>query len=257
MMISRLLKALRRRLLPSKEYVVHSGSVIPARHRRCCGPEFRDDSFYVESTRAEAKRLVDRFGCDSKKRILDVGCGQGRLPIGILRVIGEVAYTGIDVDKDSIEWCRRHIEQRHPSFRFYHLDVANERYNRRGNDLGSDFTFDFADMALDIIYLFSVFSHMSREHMKIYLSDFRRLLDDGGGLFFTAFVEEGVPPVSTNPAGYALKKFSGPLHVVRYDKDHLFDLIDRAGFNIDGFNHRTETDGQSAVYLSKQPRMQA
>ena len=252
-MISRLLKAARRRLVPSKDYVIHSGSVIPAGHRRYCGPEFRDDSFYVESTEAEAKRLVREFGCDSNTRILDVGCGQGRLPIGILRLIGEVPYTGIDVDRDSVEWCKRHIEQEHPSFRFYHLDVANERYNRLGETLGSDFTFDFADRAFDIIYLFSVFSHMRREDMKIYLCEFMRLLGDGGCLFFTTFVEEDVPSVSTNPPGYALKKFSGPLHVVRYEKGHLIALIDEAGFKVDGFSHRTETDGQSAVYLSKKP----
>ncbi len=250
-MINRLIKVARRRLLPGKDHVVCSGSVIPTAHLRYCGPEFRDDEYYLRSAEAEARRLVADFGCDRQTKVLDIGCGQGRLPIGILRVIGDLDYVGIDVDGDSIGWCERHIERPHPSFRFVHLDVANERYNKRGNVITGDFRFDFPDKSFDIIYLFSVFSHMRQDNMRVYLSEFLRLLKAGGGVFFTTFVEEGVPPVSVNPDGYVFSKFSGPLHLVRYEKNHLFSVIDRAGFTVDRFSHGTEVDGQSAIYLSK------
>ena len=96
-----------RKILLRKEYVKVSGSIIPSPDRRFCGSEFADDDFYLESVEKEAARLIDHFQCTQESRILDVGCGQGRLPIGILRVIGATNYIGIDVDRRSIDWCRR------------------------------------------------------------------------------------------------------------------------------------------------------
>jgi hypothetical protein len=69
-------------------------------------------------------------------------------------------------------------------------------------------------------------------------------------LFFTTFVEEHVPDFSINPDGYRLK-CSGPLHIVRYDKDHLFRICAEYGYSISSFTHQTESDGQSAIYLAK------
>jgi cyclopropane fatty-acyl-phospholipid synthase-like methyltransferase len=90
-----------RKILPRKEYVKVSGSIIPSPDRRYCGPEFKDDDFYLKSAEGEANRLINYFQCTQKSRLLDVGCGQGRLPIGILRVIAEINYAGIDREIDS------------------------------------------------------------------------------------------------------------------------------------------------------------
>jgi len=250
-LVKRLLRAARRALPGSKNHVLFSGSILPAPTDRFCGPEFRQDSFYLQSAEAEARRLVTQLSCDRDTRILDIGCGQGRLPIGILRVIGELSYIGIDVDRRSIEWCRKHIERKHPSFQFRLIDVVNERYNRKGAVLEREFRFGLPNKSIDIIYLYSVFSHMREEHMRIYLSDFMRILADTGRVFFTTFVEEGVPEVSINPDNYVLDRYSGPLHVVRYEKDYLFSILDGTGFAVGNFSHRTEADGQSAIYLSK------
>jgi SAM-dependent methyltransferase len=181
---------------------------------------------------------------------LDIGCGQGRLPIGILRVIGEINYIGIDVDLKSINWCKQYIESKHPSFKFKHLNLYNERYNKNGNKIDAGFCFDVVENSVDIIYLFSVFSHTTEEDMRTYLKDFSRILDKGGKIFFTTFVEDDVPNVSINPENYHLK-CSGPLHIVRYNKDYLFSILDEYEYSILNFTHRTEADGQSAIYLCK------
>lgn len=236
--------------LPKKDHVTISGSIIPSPDRRWCGPEFRDDDFYLNSAEAEAHRLINRFQCTRQHRILDVGCGQGRLPIGLLRVLGELTYTGIDVDRGSIDWCNRYIGRNHPSFTFNHLKLYNERYNRKGVKIDEDFRFALADKSVDIIYLYSVFSHMTQGDMRIYLREFSRILDDRGGIFFTTFVEKNVPPVSINPEHYRLKT-SGPLHIVRYDQTYLFSILAESGFSVMGFDYGTETDGQSAIYLKK------
>ena len=239
-----------KKILPIKKYVEVSGSIIPSRYSRYCGSEFKDDNYYLESAEKESNRLIDYFQCTQQSRILDIGCGQGRLPIGILRVIGEINYIGIDVDLKSINWCKQYIESKHPSFKFKHLNLYNERYNKNGNKIDAGFCFDVAENSVDIIYLFSVFSHTTEEDMRAYLIDFSRILDKGGKIFFTTFVEDDVPNVSINPVNYHLK-CSGPLHIVRYNKDYLFSALAEYGYSILNFTHRTEADGQSAIYLCK------
>ena len=238
------------KVLPRTQYRRVAGSVIPSPRRRFCGPEFRDDAFYLKSAEGEAHRLTRRLGCTASSRILDVGCGQGRLAIGLLRVLGEVHYLGIDVDRSSIAWCRRFIERDHPSFRFTHCDVYNERYNRRGVRMGDGFRLDVEPGSIDIVYLFSVFSHTTEEDMRTYLKDFRRVLGKGGKVFFTTFVEERVPEISINPENYRLR-CTGPLHVVRYEQRYLFSLLEQLGYAVLAFTQGTEVDGQSAIYLER------
>lgn len=242
-------KAIRKTLL-RKEYVKVSGSIIPSPDRRGCGPEFRDDNFYLKSAEGEANRLMNHLQCTQKSRVLDVGCGRGRLPIGILRVMGEIDYTGIDVDRRSIDWCKRYIERNHPCFQFKHLNLYNERYNKSGVRIDEDFHFEAGPRSVDIIYLLSVFSHTTERDMRAYLKDFSRILDDRGKIFFTTFVERDVPNVSINPESYRLKCY-GPLHIVRYNKDYLFSILNESGYSILSFTYGMEADGQSAIYLSK------
>lgn len=246
----RLARQAARKIRPKRDHVRIAGSVIPSPDRRWCGPEFKDDGFYLASTESEAQRLVDHLQCGRASRILDIGCGQGRLAIGILRVIGDLDYLGLDVDGRSIEWCLHHIEGEHRSFKFRRLDLYNERYSPQGQKIGEGFRFDAADGSADIAYLYSVFSHMTEPDMQAYLTDLARVLDADGKLFLTTFVEEGVPPVAVNPGDYRVS-CSGPLHVVRYEKNHLFSIVAQAGFSVTEFSYATEADGQSALYLKK------
>ena len=247
--ITRLFSKASRLVSRSKPYVEIKGSILPPPDRRWCGTEFKDDEFYLRSAEEEAMRLVKHFGCDKSSRILDVGCGQGRLPIGLIRTIGDLDYIGIDVDRRSVEWCRKYIGQIHPTFKFMHLDLYNERYNRNGVRIDADFRFAVKTDSIDIVYLYSVFSHTTEEVLRIYLKEFARILRANGSMFFTTFVEEDVPNISINPEGYSLK-CSGPLHVVRYNKAYLISILEECGFELTMFSHATEADGQSGLYLT-------
>lgn len=229
----------------------YRGINLPAKHLRFCGIEFKDDEFFLVSAMKEADRLAENFGLTADTRLLDVGCGVGRLPIGILNQIGEIRhYRGVDVSQRSIRWCRRHIARKHPSFQFVHLDVYNPRYNPSGRPIDVDFRLPFIDHEFDIIYAYSVFSHMTEKDVQAYLKEFRRLLSPAGKMFLTAFIKEGVPNMTINPEGYGLR-WTGPLHCVRYNRDFFEGLLKESGFILDYFEYATETDDQSGLYISR------
>lgn len=227
---------------------VYDGSLLPPPELRFCGPAFRDDATFVESADAEARRLVG-LGATKESRILEIGCGPGRLPIGIIRVIGEVdSYVGIDISRRSIRWCTRHIQREHPSFAFHRVDAQHDRYNPDGPVMDESFTLPIPDDYFDVVYLHSVVANMIERDVRIYSHLFRKTMRPGALLFFTAFVEDDVPPSTINPDDYLIKP-SGRLHFVRYERRHLISIFEDAGFTLERFDHGAELDGQSGIYL--------
>jgi SAM-dependent methyltransferase len=246
-LVTRLMSAARR-LLPAGG-VRHAGVLLPPREARWCGPRFRDDAFFLASARAEAERLCGRMGCGPATRVLEVGCGYGRLAIGLRERLPLLHYLGVDVHAASIAWCARQLTPHTPSYHFVRLDVENARYNPGGAPLDERFRLPLGDGEADLAYLYSVASHLPEPHLTVYLRELARVLAPGGCAFLTAFVEGEVPPVSENPAGYAVSRCQGPLHVVRYRQTHFLALAEAAGLCCDTLEHGQETDGQSALYL--------
>lgn len=232
------------------DHVRYQGVILPAKHLRLCGTRFWTDAYFLASAQREADRLIRHLGLSRESRVLDVGCGVGRLAIGIISRLGELTkYRGIDVSEPAIEWCRRHLSAEHPGFQFVHIDVRNPRYNPAGREIQPGFELPFAEQEFDIIYLYSVFSHMTTADVRAYLREFRRVLAPGGRVFLTGFLEEKVPEMSVNPAGYR-RKWSGELHCVRYERGFFERLTREQGFGVERFEYGQETDGQSAMYLS-------
>lgn len=226
-------------------------SVLPAQHLRFGGPEFKDDTFFLASGRKEAQRLIDRCRLTSETRILDIGCGVGRLAIGILSQMDQPPrYWGIDVDIHSVRWCKRHIEASQFRFHFDRINALNRRYNPGGMDVEASFRLPYENASFELVYLYSVFSHMMPKDVEVYLAEFYRLLTTTGQVFLTGFVENNVPDVVENPQGYR-REWMGDLHCVRYEKGYFESLIRKTGFEIRAFDYGQETDGQSAFYLSR------
>src|SRR5687768_13975049 len=83
-------------------FVLHRGYRLPPRSMRrgMCGAAFRSDSFFFQSAVVEATRLPARLDYTKRSRIVDVGCGLGRLATGMLVEFGDgdVQYLGVDAN---------------------------------------------------------------------------------------------------------------------------------------------------------------
>ena len=233
-------------------FEVEDGTRIPHRMCRYIGPVYGTNALYLAGAEAEAIRVINHMGARGTSRVLDIGCGQGRLATGLHRILGDdIRYLGLDIMEPSVEWCRLNITSQHPSYKFRLLDVFNARYNPDGRVMiDENFRFDVPDKSVDIVFLFSVFSHMTDTDAALYLRDAHRMLDDGGYMFFTTYFEDDVPDWVENPEGY-ICKWDRALHGVRYNRGYLIKMVKDAGFEITRLGYRTEVDKQSAMYLRK------
>ena len=245
----RLYRGLRRRLQP--QFTRFEGQVLPAPHMRYCGPDFHDDAVFLGSAREEARRLVRDFQVGDQTRLLEIGCGPGRLPIGLIAEAVPVArYDGVDVDAAAIRWCQRHLAPDRPGLHFHHITARNERYNPDGQAMDDSFALPLEAGSYDLVYLHSIFTNMLESDVAVYCREFHRLLRPGGVVFLTAFVEEGVPPVTVNPEDYHIRP-TGPFNVIRYEKEHFLNLLCKPGFEVAHFSYGTELGRQSAVHLRR------
>lgn len=248
-MLARVVEGARRALAVRAHHGRTPGGVpLPPLPFRMGGAHFRRDEDFIAAALRDARRLGDTVGLCASSRMLDWGCGAGRLAIGVAEEFGRIAqYDGVDVQRHLIAWAARHLGTR-PGFRFTHVDVASARYNPDGAPAHS---IPGASSDYDVFHAYSVFSHLRAAEARAYMKEIARLLRPGGAAFITAFVEEDVPDEEENPVGYGPLTWQGPLHCVRFERRFFEDIVNDAGLHVESFAHGGETDGQSLFVLRK------
>lgn len=220
---------------------------LPPVSLRQGGPRYSDDEVFLRSAVNNIRLLERECGINKDMRILDIGCGSARMLYGINQQYGEIKqYVGIDVAKKIIDWLTVNVVPIVPYASFLHVDYANARYNSSGKrvlDIELEGSFD-------CITLFSVFSHMRLEDIKIYCNFMRSVMSETGKIFLTAFVEDGVEDQAENPEGYH-RDWSGPLHCVRLNRQVFENILTQAGLQVSLFRYRHTNDGQSSYVLSR------
>jgi SAM-dependent methyltransferase len=129
----------------------------------------------------------DLGGLEPTDRVLDIGCGVGRMAGPLTTFLSGGNYHGFDVVRPTIESCRRRFAS-FPEFHFDHVDVYNGKYNPKGKVPPSEFRFPYMDASFDFAFAASVFTHMLREDIERYLHETARVLRPGGRLLATWFV---------------------------------------------------------------------
>lgn len=137
------------------------------------GNEDAEGFLYMGRRSAEIVRgwLADEgVELDSLERILDFGCGCGRVARFWAELEGP-QIEGCDVDPRLIAWCQGHL----PFMRA----VTNELEPPA----------PYEDNSFDLIYAFSVFTHLPENLQHTWLRDLERMLRPGGWLLLTTHGE--------------------------------------------------------------------
>ncbi|WNJ18256.1 class I SAM-dependent methyltransferase [Pontibacter sp. G13] len=200
---------------------------------------------YIESGIEQINHLLRFELINNNTKILDFGCGQGRLLNSLIYSKTDFqSYIGLDTSKKAIEWCEKHLCY-HDKISFIHLPAENARYNPSEKGLKP---LPLAENEIDLIFLNSVFSHMLDSDISFYLSEFHKVLTSNGRVYLTAFVEENVPDMEENPKDY-LDKSVGALHRVRFEKEFFFTLVKKANFEVTEFHHQLIDRTKQSVFV--------
>jgi SAM-dependent methyltransferase len=133
--------------------------------------------------------LLDHANLKRDSRILDVGCGAGRIAAPLQYFLKETGrYEGIDIMPMGINHCVSKVTPRFPNFRFQQIDVFNSYYNPEGSARPEEYTFPFADGEFDIVLSTSVMTHLGPDAAARYVSETARVLRPGGTALHSFFV---------------------------------------------------------------------
>lgn len=103
-----------------------------------------------------------------EKKLLDFGCGWGRITRMWLRKIPAENITGVDPMQEMIELCANTI----PNAHFLLTQPAPPIR-------------DFVAQSFDLLTAYSVFSHLNEEYLNLWFGEFARLMKPGGMMFIT------------------------------------------------------------------------
>jgi SAM-dependent methyltransferase len=168
--------------------------------------------------------VVERLGLRdlSESDVLDVGCGVRFTQAIINRDIPIKSYTGLDVHRPLIEYLQREVDD--PRFSFSHWDAHNAKYNPAGVKITPESRLP-VEGTFDVIWLFSVFTHLEPSDANALLAILRRHVRPGGALFFSAFLDDTVDSFEDRLPDYPL---SHPCYAERY----LRELVAANGWSV-------------------------
>lgn len=193
----------------------------------------------------ELAGLLVAFGMTADSAVLDVGCGYGRLALGILHATDHRGpYLGFDILRRQIEWCQTAITPIFPTLRFEHLDIRNGRYNPGGMIEPTEASFPARSASTDVCALFSVCTHLYRPDIERYLDEIRRVLRPGGTAVTTWFLfdEARLPQATSAQATYPMvhvldevtryTEEGNPLRAIAYEEGAVRAMVKAARLEV-------------------------
>lgn len=128
-----------------------------------------DPEWFVKSGRQSVRDIQTALASVGRTlaghhRVLDFGCGCGRI---MLQLEGDVplsSVTGVDIDAEAIEWLRPHV----PESRVFAT--------------GELPPLPFDSETFDLVYCHSVFTHLDMHYQNRWLEELRRVTQPGAAL---------------------------------------------------------------------------
>jgi SAM-dependent methyltransferase len=240
-----------------------SGKPVPPRHLIRLSGIGGNVRAFEEFGRKQLRYCLDLASLKPDNSVLEVGCGMGRLAWALTRYLNsEGSYEGIDVTKVAIGWCQRKIASKHPNFLFHLVDAFNGAYNPGGKISQSVFSFPYGDESFDLVYSYSVFTHMILEDVARYLTEIHRVLKTGqtcvnSFLLLNAeslsLIEKGQSQIDLkHQHGRSLHAAKGlPESTIGHDEEDIRIAYRKSGLRIAGPIHYGSWPGRS-LFLGSQ-----
>jgi SAM-dependent methyltransferase len=134
----------------------------------------------VDAMRVHRCLLEAGFDFAQPARVLDFGCGCGRLLTVMARHADTLELCGTDVDEDAIRFCTESFD----FARFQPLPIAPPSH--------------YPDQSFDAIYGYSVFTHLDERGTDAWIAELARITKPGGLVVLTTggrrFIEHWLSP---------------------------------------------------------------
>ncbi|WP_027722815.1 class I SAM-dependent methyltransferase [Maridesulfovibrio zosterae] len=185
----------------------------------------------------------NELGIATDSKVLDIGCGIGRLAFPLLDYLSEEGrYDGFDTFPVGIKWCTENITPEFPTFNFQLVDIFNSTYNPYAQSTAADFVFPFEDNTFDLVMLNSVFTHMMPDDIMNYVEQIDRVLNDHGKIFVTFFLvnDESLELMDQKKSVHDFHKYGvfytadpkEPMDAVGYDESFVRNIFEKHDFKI-------------------------
>jgi SAM-dependent methyltransferase len=218
---------------------------LPPEGLRVWVEPFSEPDLFERSGEEMARSIVALCHLSPSSRVLEVGCGCGRLARALAGYLSSAgSYAGFDVTPELIDWCKRHLEPLLPNFRFSLADIHAPSHNPRGALTASAYRFSFAAREFDAAVVSAVFTHMLADEIENYIAQLARVLRPNGHAFITAllFDDEAEKAVAQGSTAFDFRHPVGPC--MTFDRDRpqegvacpeswLGQILERNGFAID------------------------
>lgn len=217
--------------------------VPPEELRLWVGP-FADEAMFLRSGRETAARLRTMCGLDADDRVLDIGCGSGRVAQALTAYLSDAgSYLGVDSAEAPIRWCREHITPLYPTFRFELVAAHNASYSPHAPAISSGFRFPVESASIDVALASSLFTHLMPEDAAIYTAALHRALRPGGRALLSHLLldDEARRAVSGGATVFDFRHDLGPCATLApdeptaglaYDERYALHLLNAAGLHV-------------------------
>lgn len=198
---------------------------------------------YREVGRHFLSHFIKPGGLQPTDRVLDVGCGLGRMAVPLTTYLTSGSYEGFDIVPLGIKWCQKKITPRFPNFRFQLADVYNQLYHPKGTCPPDRYRFPYPDRSFDFVFLTSVFTHMLPADLENYLAEIARVLQPGKRCFITFFIlTDEATKLMTGPncslnfqykrAGYSIVSEEAPEAAIGFPEAYVREIFAKNGLTI-------------------------
>jgi SAM-dependent methyltransferase len=229
--------------------------------------EVLEDWFAGGAEQATLLRLLADVHADSK--VLEIGCGLGRLATALRRVLTDGEYIGIDVVEHKIDFLTERLAARAPHFQFRHLDAANAMYNPAGRLGPTELSFPCADGWADSVVAMAVLTHLLPDVLDRYVAEIARILKPGGHFLASLYLLDYYEPRQHRPDRYSRPEFSFhhyvpgsrqmrtsdpdcPESMLAIELDALVELADRHDLELLGAPHPGSWSGHTSRWTTGQ-----